>query len=154
MRALLLAAFLMTACAQLQEPAESRPPETSPRSELARQIRADLQHLDAELRAAGVVAVSIGETANLGDRLTVRLIEVIEDSRCPVNVTCVWAGRLRVRAAISGVSGDRELTLGEPLSTPNGAVLLAVARPSAWHDWPTAEIGARPPYRFGLRRQQ
>lgn len=153
MRALLLAVFALAACAQPQAAPDPSPSETSPRAELARQIRADLQRLDAELRAPGVVAAGIGETANLGDGLSVRPIEVIEDSRCPANVTCVWAGRLRVRAAISGVSGDRELTLGDTLATPHGAVLLAVAKPSPWHDWPTTEIGPPPPYRFGFQRQ-
>ena len=153
MRALLVAAFALAACAQPQGGTGPGLSETTPRSDLARQIRTDLQRLDVELRAPGVVAASIGETANLGDGLTVRPIEVIEDSRCAANVTCVWAGRLRIRAAISGVSGDRELTLGEPLATPHGAVSVAVAKPSPWHDWPVTEIGPPPPYRFGFRRQ-
>ena len=153
MRALLLAVFALAACAQPPGVPDPSPSETSPRADLARQIRADLQRLDAELRAPGVVAAGIGETADLGDGLTVRPIEVIEDSRCAANVTCVWAGRLRIRAAIAGVSGDRELTLGEVLATPHGAILLAVAKPSPWHDWPTAEIGPPPAYRLGFRRQ-
>lgn len=151
MRAIFLIALALAACAQSQGGAG--PDQASPaRSELSRRILADMQRLDAELSAPGVVSAGIGETADLGGGLTVRLLAVVEDSRCPANVTCVWAGRLRVRAAISGVSGERELTLGQPLETPNGAVLLAVAKPTPWQDWPAAEIGPRPPYRFGLRR--
>jgi hypothetical protein len=153
MRALLLAVVALAACAQPQGGAEPGRPETSPPSALAIQIRADLQRLDTELRPPGVVAAGIGETADLGDGLSVRPIAVIEDSRCPGDVTCVWAGRLRVRVAIAGVAGDSELTLGEALATPRGAVVLAVAKPSPWQGWPTAEIGARPAYRFGFRRQ-
>lgn len=146
MRALLLAVFTLAACAQ------TRLPDPGSSSELAQQIRADLARLDNEFRAPGIVAAEIGETAHLGNGLTVRPIEVIEDSRCAANVTCVWAGRLRIRGAVSG--SERELTLGEPLVTPNGVLVLAIAKPGAWHDWPTTEIGAPPPYRFGFRRGQ
>ena len=76
----------------------------------------------------------------------VKPLEVIEDSRCPSNVTCVWAGRLRLRAEVSGVA--HELTLGEPLQTSNGTVTLAVVSPGAWSQWP----GGKPPYRFGFRK--
>ena len=41
---------------------------------------------------------------------------VVEDSRCPINARCVWAGRLVVRTEIDGAAGaeTRNLTLGEP----------------------------------------
>jgi hypothetical protein len=42
--------------------------------------------------------------------------KVVEDSRCPENARCVWAGRLVVATRIDG-AGWREtadLTLGEP----------------------------------------
>jgi hypothetical protein len=141
MRTILLA-LALAACAQTPAP-------PSGGSELAQQIRADLQRLDNELRAPGIVAAGIGETADLGGGLTVRPLEVIEDSRCAANVQCVWAGRLRLRANVSGA--ERELTLGETLQTPQGAVTLAVARPGPWHDWPVNEV-PRPAYRFGFRR--
>jgi hypothetical protein len=63
-----------------------------------------------------------------------------------MNVTCVWAGRLRLRAEIAGA--PQELVLGEPLQTAAGTVTLAVVSPSAWSAWP----GGKPPYRFGFRR--
>lgn len=139
MRSMLFAALALAACAQTPGPAPA------PQSELARQILADNARLDNELRGEGVVAAGIGETANLGGGLTVRPLDVIEDSRCPANVTCVWAGRLRLRAQVSGVV--RDLTLGEP----SNGVVLAVVKPGAWSEWP-AELGARTPYRFGFRR--
>lgn len=144
MRAILFAVFALAACAQ------SGGAATPPQSQLAQQIRADNERLDRDLRADGVFAASIGETADLGGGLTVRPLEVLEDSRCPANVTCVWAGRLRLRANVSGAS--RELTLGEPLATPQGTLVLAIVKPGAWHDWPESEI-PRPAYRFGFRRQ-
>lgn len=143
MRAFLFAALALAACAQ---PAGPTGPAPQPQSELALRIAADNERLDRELRGSGVVAVGIGETADLGGGLNVRPIEVIEDSRCPADVTCVWAGRLRVRATVSGA--ERELTLGEPFATPMGAIVLAVASPGAWSEWPVR----KPAYRFGFRR--
>jgi len=75
---------------------------------------------------------------------------VIEDSRCPNNVTCIWAGRLRLRANVSGE--DLELTLGQVVSAEHGSVTLAVVSPGPWAEWPEAEIGAKPAYRFGFTR--
>ena len=97
-------------------------------------------------------AAGVGETADLGEGLTVRPLELIEDSRCPANVACVWAGRLRLRADVSGM--ERELTLGEPLETPHGALLFAVASPSAFAQWPEHEIARRLSLRLspGLKR--
>lgn len=143
MRALFIAVFTLAACTTAPAP------DAGGGSELAQQIRADLSRLDGELAAEGVVAAGIGEAADLGGGLTIRPLEVIEDSRCPGNVVCVWAGRVRLRAEISGVA--RELTLGETFETPHGAVMFAVASPGAWNDWPEREI-PRPAYRFGFRR--
>ena len=33
---------------------------------------------------------------------SVRFLEVVEDSRCPADVTCVWEGRARVAVSIDG----------------------------------------------------
>lgn len=147
MRAFLIAAFALVACAQ----PGGAPAPTQPQAQLAQQISADNARLDRELRAAGVVAAGLGETADLGGGLRVRPLEVIEDSRCPQNqgIACVWAGRLRLRADVSGT--ERELTLGQTLQTPEGAVTFAVAKPGAWHEWPESEL-PRPAHRFGFRR--
>ncbi len=145
--ALVIAAFALAACTQPGAPAQTPPP--APQSDLVQRINADLARLDVELAAEGIVAVGIGETADLGDGLTVRPIDVKEDSRCPANVDCVWAGQLVLRADVSGT--EREITLGTPLETPQGTVLLAVAKPYPFNEWPTAELPI-PPYRFGFRR--
>lgn len=148
MRAALIAVLALAACAQPSPPATTETP--APPTEIAQRINADLARLDVELAAEGIVAASIGETADLGGGLTIRPIDVKEDSRCPADVDCVWAGQLVLRADVSGT--ERELILGEPLETPQGTVLLAVAKPYPFHNWPTAEIGEPPPYRFGFRR--
>jgi len=150
MRAFLFVIFALAACAQpVGGEVESAPPPEQGGSELVQQIQADLERLDRELAAEGVVAVSLNETADLGGGLNVRPLSVIEDSRCPANVDCVWAGRVVLRAEVNGQPTD--ITLDEPLTTPNGVVLLAVVKPSPWNEWPQAELPI-PPYRFGFRR--
>ncbi|HEY95238.1 MAG TPA: hypothetical protein G4O15_09925 [Dehalococcoidia bacterium] len=40
-------------------------------------------------------SLSIGETATFkGEQLRIQFLEIIEDSRCPRNVTCIWEGRV------------------------------------------------------------
>ena len=70
----------------------------------------------------------LNEVATL-DGLTVRPIAVLEDSRCPASVQCVWAGRVRISAEVSG-AGTRELTLGESLTVSGGTLTLVDVRPS------------------------
>ena len=69
----------------------------------------------------------LGEVANL-EGITVRPLAVIEDSRCPALVRCIWAGRVRISAEISG-TGTRELTLGEPAAVSGGTLTLVDVRP-------------------------
>jgi len=100
--------------------------------------------------ASDVVFARLGETARLGD-ITVRPVAVAEDSRCPRDATCVWAGRLRLRAAIAGVAGEPELTLGEAYRLRSGTLTLVSAMPERWQDPPPGtEHG--PANRFGFRR--
>src|SRR5688572_32249369 len=69
----------------------------------------------------------LNEVANL-DGLTVRPLAVLEDSHCPASVQCVWAGRVRISAEVSG-AGSRELTLGEPVAISGGTLTLVDVRP-------------------------
>ena len=57
---------------------------------------------------------------------SVRPLEVVEDSRCPANVRCVWAGRIVVRSEVIGGSWRRtlDLELGKPQQIADGALTL------------------------------
>ena len=91
---------------------------------------------------------SLNEVANL-DGLTVRPLAVIEDSRCPAQVHCVWAGRVRIRAEVGG-DGIRELTLGEPVAVSGGTLTLVDVRPGKR----TPEAIAPRAYQFTFRFQR
>jgi hypothetical protein len=153
MRALLFAVLILGACASPpppETPAPSTPAPPRVLSPLAQQVQDELQRLDGELSAPGVAAAGFGQTADLGGGLAVRPFAVIEDSRCPGNTTCLWEGRMRIRASVSG--RESVLTLGESLETPAGTVEFVLVSPGAWAEWPRDELGPRPAYRFGFRR--
>lgn len=65
--------------------------------------------------------------------LRVRPLAVIEDSRCAINVQCVWAGRLILSVEIDQRGGSETLrttmTLGQPLAVEGGRLTLVAAQP-------------------------
>lgn len=78
-------------------------------------------------------AVRLGQTAYV-DGPKVRPIRVIEDSRCPANVRCVWAGRVVLLAAVITGPGTREmeLTLGKPAPVADGMLTLVSVTPDRY----------------------
>ncbi|MCI0619596.1 hypothetical protein L0Y40_01000 [Candidatus Wolfebacteria bacterium] len=56
---------------------------------------------------------------------------VTEDSRCPSDVTCIWAGTVRLRALVTYDTGEGEqvFTLGEPVATDGVTILLTDVKP-------------------------
>ena len=72
----------------------------------------------------------LGEATRVG-KLVVTPRAVLEDSRCPVNARCVWAGRAIVRSDVAG-PGWREsldLTLGERVATHGTTLALTAIEP-------------------------
>ncbi|MEW9855484.1 hypothetical protein [Novosphingobium sp. M1R2S20] len=98
----------------------------------------------------GLSRAEIGETVLVnGPRVTP--LSVLEDSRCPMNARCVWAGRVRLKVRIDLGSGsqDRELTQGEPVQVADGTLELVEVQPDAPA---TNEAPLKPgDYRFGFR---
>lgn len=94
-------------------------------------------------------AVGFGQSVQIGD-LTATPIAVVEDSRCPVNARCVWAGRLIVRTRIDGLAASgrwrdiAELHLGESYGTHGRIIALVSGEPGRTTDRPTR----REDYRF------
>lgn len=75
-------------------------------------------------------AVALGASVKVG-KLLATPVAVIEDSRCPENARCVWAGRLVVSTRLDG-SGWREtvpLTLGEHHATHGTTITLVSGMP-------------------------
>jgi hypothetical protein len=94
-----------------------------------------------------------GPTAGLGENgevngLRFRPLDLVEDSRCPARVQCVWAGRVVVTTGVGKPGGGEEmrldLTLGEPRAVYGGMMTLVTVDP------PRGTIGSleREAYRF------
>jgi hypothetical protein len=63
-------------------------------------------------------------------------LEVLEDSRCPIDVTCIQAGTVRLRAQLESGLGTANpvFTLGTPVTTEAETVELIEVRPPARQD--------------------
>ena len=80
--------------------------------------------------AAQAQPVGFGETAVV-DGLRVRPLALVEDSRCPAQAVCVWAGRVRitVRVTSRARSVTRELEAGKPIHVFGGELTLVDVTP-------------------------
>lgn len=54
------------------------------------------------------IKAPLGEAIKI-DNVSIKLLEVLEDSRCPSDVTCIWAGQAKVKVAVS-VDGAEPFT--------------------------------------------
>lgn len=52
-------------------------------------------------------------------RITIEFLELIDDSRCPADVNCIWAGvaRIKVRLSKNGKTADVELNTNDKRTT-------------------------------------
>lgn len=93
--------------------------------------------------------VALGQPA-YADGPVIKVVEVLEDSRCPENVICAWAGRVRVKMLWLRSGGREEafeVTLRERSPIADGSILLEAVRP-ARH---TARAIKPADYRFDFR---
>lgn len=95
--------------------------------------------------------VRIGETQDLGT-IAITPLEVIEDSRCPVEAECIWPGRVLINAQIEsrGASAKTRLDIEswKPLAIHGGTLELVEVAPDASVQWPDLAPGD---YRFRFR---
>ena len=85
--------------------------------------------------------VHLGQTARIGD-LRITPIRVIEDSRCPMNARCIWAGRVRITARIGDGNHvmTRQLELAKPLMIRGGELVLSDVAPSRYAGGPARKL--------------
>lgn len=67
------------------------------------------QNGSAETPKIGI-KVPLGMTVKLKG-ISIKFIDVLEDSRCPKDVTCIWAGRAIVKAEVTANGKKEEKTL-------------------------------------------
>ena len=78
----------------------------------------------------GSTELRLGQRANLGGP-KVTPLRVLEDSRCPMEARCVWAGRVRLQVRIKLGSGSelREIASDKPIQVGDGTLELAGVMP-------------------------
>ncbi|WP_338425542.1 hypothetical protein [Sphingopyxis kveilinensis] len=93
--------------------------------------------------------VALGQKAYV-DGPIVEPVAIVEDSRCPMNARCVWAGRARVKMLWHRGNGEKQtfdVTLGEPTPLADGQFTLESVRPERRTD-----VTLKPAdYRFSFR---
>jgi hypothetical protein len=81
----------------------------------AESVTAPVQAPDSNMQAPTDIQLRVGETATLdGGALQVGPVQVLEDSRCPMDAMCVWMGRavVSLHVTVDGVDrGDVSVTL-------------------------------------------
>lgn len=56
------------------------------------------------------------ETVDRRTGLRIKFVELVEDSRCPTDTNCVWAGNAKIKIRVRGAHGQaRTLTLNSTL---------------------------------------
>jgi hypothetical protein len=96
-------------------------------------------------RSSVMVTAAFGQPVRI-NQMVLRPVAIVQDSRCPANVNCVWAGQLTVEFATAGRDRIR-LEMGKPLAIAGGRLVLLGANPEPIAGKPI------PPqsYRFRLR---
>ncbi len=87
-----------------------------------------------------------GEATRAGP-VVVRPDSLVEDSRCPMNARCVWAGRVVITATLwaDGRRTTAKLISGEPFRISGGELVLDSVRPESFM---TNDRPARADYRL------
>jgi hypothetical protein len=110
----------------------------------------------AALGSAGAVSASedriaharLGQPVHVNGNVRVTPLRVLEDSRCPMEARCVWAGQVRllVRVGVGRNRTVRQITSNKPIAAGNGMLeLVSVMPPKSTRQ----EIRPRE-YRFGF----
>lgn len=96
---------------------------------------------------------NFGERARAGD-VVVRPERLVEDSRCPMNARCAWAGRVVIDVTVWADGGRRSVQLesNKPLALRGGELSIAEIRPESFM------TNAKPPrtdyaFRFSFDRR-
>ena len=98
----------------------------------------------------GSVTARLGQTVNVGGP-RVTPLQVLEDSRCPMEARCIWAGRVRLSVRVTtGVGSDvREIASDKPLQVADGQLELVNVMPPRSVRGPIKPGDYRFSFRFG-----
>ena len=97
----------------------------------------------------GSVDARLGQTVNVGGP-RVTPLAVLEDSRCPMEARCVWAGRVRLSVRVSTGAGItvREIASDKPQQVADGQLELTNVMPPRSTQHPVRPADYRFSFRF------
>ena len=97
----------------------------------------------------GSVDARLGQTVSVGGP-RVTPLAVLEDSRCPMEARCVWAGRVRLSVKITTGTGSavHELASDKPLQVADGQLELTSVMPPRSTQHPIRPADYRFSFRF------
>lgn len=77
------------------------------------------------------VTARVGQTVRALD-VSITPLEIVEDSRCPQDVQCIWAGTIKVRATLVSGLGTSPVTfeIGQSITTEAEFVTLTGVTPA------------------------
>lgn len=85
----------------------------------------DTEQVAVKARLQERFTVGVGEIAEIQDEsVRVRLDSVPEDSRCPQNAVCIWAGNARVRLTLTKSGAQQQQLELNTTSEPKAASYL------------------------------
>jgi hypothetical protein len=64
------------------------------------------------------------ETKLVRSKLSIKFVELVDDSRCPTGVQCIWAGNGKIKVSIKRTSGAAKI-FEMDTNGPNNSVLYA-----------------------------
>ena len=81
--------------------------------------------------AATTVQTTIGKSVHALD-VDIVPLEVVSDSRCPIDVECIWAGTVELKANVRSGLGTSNVvfTLGKPITTEAEQITLVHVLPA------------------------
>lgn len=88
------------------------------------------EHMPQAVLPQGV-DISFGQKAYV-DGPIIEAVKLLEDSRCPQNARCIWAGRLKLQMIWHRGNGEQmpfELTLGDVTHIADGQIQITAATP-------------------------
>jgi len=103
-----------------------------------------------------VIKIASGETVTAGN-VILKFVEVLEDSRCPKDIVCVWAGRAKVKVAISGEHiylKELELTIGEKNKNILGVFNGFTFKAFGLTPYPSSGITGKPSYTLMVLKEK
>ena len=97
-------------------------------------------------------SLCLGQTAVItGENLKIKFVEVLEDSRCPRNAQCIWAGEVIVAVEINDNGSLEKMVWTEPGLTYQPVEETYKEYQIAFHVEPYPELGNETPEEYRLQ---